>query len=635
MAGRWPSSSSSRGRSRRRVADIGRQILDALVAGHAVGVLHRDLKPGNVLITSQGRAVLTDFGIASVAGDPSLTRTGMVVGTPSYLAPERARGVPATAAADLWSFGATLYAAVSGRGPFDGYEDAIATMYAILAEDPPALPAGDPLTPIIAALLARDPARRPGAAETARALAEPVTGEPARPQLAQTRSAQTRSGQTQPAQTLPARGDADPAAVRAGTPTITSGLLLPTGSGTEPGPRPTRGRRPGTALVSGLAVVAVAAAAVTTVLLTSSPGHHQVSLSGAGAPVPVTEQFRVAAVTAAGGTELFARGRDGSLRTNRLAGESWSGWSSLPGGTAYAGVPAVASTPAGQVIVFDRTTDGNLVYLWQDGPGSRSWHGPVVLGSTLVSSDPSVVTWPDGHLQVFARLAHGVIGTDAQQAAGSAGGWQGWQSLGGNLAGPPVAAMDETGHPQVFGLAPDGGLLANANEGGQWTGWRPLPGTDQFTGLPAVGHNADGRLELFARTRSGAIEHVWQQAGHLADWGGPGTLFSQATGDPSVFSTKGGRMEVFVTAPDGTVQHTWQDTPLAGAPWVRPQSLQGNSDAALTPLRVGAASELFARTAAGAIDYDYLLTSGAGSWSGWDGLGGSFLGGRRTRHGDP
>jgi hypothetical protein len=102
-----------------------------------------------------------------------------------------------------------------------------------------------------------------------------------------------------------------------------------------------------------------------------------------------------------------------------------------------------------------------------------------------------------------------------------------------------------------------------------------------------------------------------------------------------VFSTKGGRMEVFVTAPDGTVQHTWQDTPLAGAPWVRPQSLQGNSDAALTPLRVGAASELFARTAAGAIDYDYLLTSGDGSWSGWDGLGGSFLGGRRTRHGDP
>ena len=102
-----------------RVADIGRQVLAALTAGHAVGVLHRDLKPGNVLITLDWRAVLTDFGIASVAGDPAITRTGVVLGTPSYVAPERVKGEAATPAADLWSLGATLYAAIQGRGPYD------------------------------------------------------------------------------------------------------------------------------------------------------------------------------------------------------------------------------------------------------------------------------------------------------------------------------------------------------------------------------------------------------------------------------------------------------------------------------------------------------------------------------------
>ncbi len=152
------------------VADIGRQVLDALMTGHAAGVLHRDLKPANLMITRQGRAVLTDFGIASVAGDPSLTRTGMVIGTPGYLAPERIRGEPATPAADLWSLGATLYMAACGHGPFEGYDGAIATMYKIATEDPAELPVDGPLRHVVGALIARDPWRRPDAAEAARAL---------------------------------------------------------------------------------------------------------------------------------------------------------------------------------------------------------------------------------------------------------------------------------------------------------------------------------------------------------------------------------------------------------------------------------------------------------------------------------
>ena len=142
-----------------RVAEIGRQVLAALVAGHVVGVLHRDLKPGNAMITPDGQAVLTDFGIAGTAGDPSITRTGIVLGTPSYMAPERANGMPATPAADLWSLGATLYAALCGQGPFDDRDDALATLSAIANEDPPHLTGDGSLYEIVNALLCRDPAR--------------------------------------------------------------------------------------------------------------------------------------------------------------------------------------------------------------------------------------------------------------------------------------------------------------------------------------------------------------------------------------------------------------------------------------------------------------------------------------------
>ena len=144
-----------------RVAEIGRQVLAALMAGHVVGVLHRNLEPGNVMITPGGQAVLTDFGTAGAGGDPSITRAGIVLGPPGYMAPERANGMPATAAADLWSLGATLYAALCGRGPFDDRDDAVATLAAIASEDPPLLTGDGSLYEIVNALLCRDPAGGP------------------------------------------------------------------------------------------------------------------------------------------------------------------------------------------------------------------------------------------------------------------------------------------------------------------------------------------------------------------------------------------------------------------------------------------------------------------------------------------
>ncbi|WP_243715955.1 serine/threonine-protein kinase [Actinomadura darangshiensis] len=146
-----------------RVAAIGLDLLDALGAAHAAGVVHRDVKPGNVLLP-RGRAVLTDFGIATMAGDETLTQAGAVVGSPAYLAPEQARHQKATPASDLWSLGATLYAAAEGRPPYRR-PDVWGVMAALLSDDPDPLRLAGPLTPVLYGLLRKDPEQRMGPGE--------------------------------------------------------------------------------------------------------------------------------------------------------------------------------------------------------------------------------------------------------------------------------------------------------------------------------------------------------------------------------------------------------------------------------------------------------------------------------------
>jgi eukaryotic-like serine/threonine-protein kinase len=159
-----------------RAAALGMTLLEALGSAHAAGVVHRDVKPGNILVTSEDRAVLTDFGIATLHGDPRLTQAGMVMGTPGFCAPERIRGEPASSASDLWSLGATLYAAVEGRGPFEGQGSAMAVLASIVHGDPPPATRAGPLEPVILALMKRDPAARPDAAGARRLLTAACSG---------------------------------------------------------------------------------------------------------------------------------------------------------------------------------------------------------------------------------------------------------------------------------------------------------------------------------------------------------------------------------------------------------------------------------------------------------------------------
>ena len=166
-----------------QVLRVGAQIAGALAAAHAAGVVHRDVKPGNVLLTEDGTAKITDFGIARAVGDVTVTRTGLLAGTPAFLAPEVARGGEPGPASDVFALGATLYAAVEGRPPFGDGDNAIALLHAVAAGHFPPPRQPGPLTDVLLELLRTDPATRPTMAQAAERLREPTAPRPAATRL--------------------------------------------------------------------------------------------------------------------------------------------------------------------------------------------------------------------------------------------------------------------------------------------------------------------------------------------------------------------------------------------------------------------------------------------------------------------
>ncbi|MER5254125.1 serine/threonine-protein kinase [Streptomyces sp. NPDC002855] len=167
----------------RDAARVGLALVAALRRVHAAGVLHRDIKPENVLMGAggpAGRIVLTDFGIAALQDSGRLTQTGLLVGSPEYMAPERVSGAPQGPPSDLWSLGATLCTALRGSSPF-AREEALTTLVAVLHDAPELPPEPSGLRPLLSALLAKDPARRPDLDEVEEALRAALTAPPPRP----------------------------------------------------------------------------------------------------------------------------------------------------------------------------------------------------------------------------------------------------------------------------------------------------------------------------------------------------------------------------------------------------------------------------------------------------------------------
>ncbi|MFB7616584.1 protein kinase [Kitasatospora sp. NPDC056181] len=269
----------------RAAAEVGGQVLAALHRGHQLGVLHRDVKPANVLLErGTGRVVLLDFGIATYEGSTELTRPGDLVGSPDYLAPERAQGDRPGPASDLWGLGATLYAAVEGESPFRRTSP-LTTLAAVVGDPLPEPRRAGALGPVLAALMAKDPADRPSADEAARMLAEVQAGhtmgfKPVAPVKTPTQSVpvvdrteepsvpapaaepETTAGQPTPPATVT---DTAPAAAGPGaSPSVgaPTGPTAPVVHPVAPARRPT-GRRNALRLAAIGLTVAVAAAGVT------------------------------------------------------------------------------------------------------------------------------------------------------------------------------------------------------------------------------------------------------------------------------------------------------------------------------------------------------------------------------------
>ena len=143
-----------------RAAGLLAQAADGLVEATRAGIVHRDVKPSNIMVDEQDHAKLGDFGIARSADDAALTRTGLVTGSPAYLAPEVASGSVATTASDVWSLGATLFHAVVGRAPYDMGQNVLGGLYRIVHDDPPRLPEDHPLAAALAGMMQKDPDQR-------------------------------------------------------------------------------------------------------------------------------------------------------------------------------------------------------------------------------------------------------------------------------------------------------------------------------------------------------------------------------------------------------------------------------------------------------------------------------------------
>ncbi|MEX5707822.1 serine/threonine-protein kinase [Parafrankia sp. FMc6] len=243
----------------RRVAEIGLAVLDALTAGQRVGLLHRDVKPSNILLADDGRVLLTDFGIATNVADTTDAGASGSAGTPAYLAPERITRGPASLAADLFSLGATLYFAAGGIPPF-ARETVPLTLGAVLHVDPPALTDTDALWPAIGGLLVKNPQARLSAEGAEVLLARVLRLVPGEPDNAAARPSTTRPP-TEPPAARPARRQtaAPPTAGSAPRP------VPPARPVPAPWPVPLpdgpRRRRPLVALAAGVGLVLVLVAA--------------------------------------------------------------------------------------------------------------------------------------------------------------------------------------------------------------------------------------------------------------------------------------------------------------------------------------------------------------------------------------
>ncbi len=501
------------------VAAFGLQLLSVLEAAHSLGIVHRDIKPSNIIIAAGGQAKLTDFGIAHTMGDARLTRSG-IMGTQAYLAPELFDAAPITPAADLWSLGATLYAAVQGQGPFERASTG-ATLRAILIDDVPAPGCEPMLATAISAMLQRDPARRVSIdqaraqlVEAAAALAEPVTPQPADarppgPVTPQPGDAPPSAPGTPPP-ALPDTGTVKLAHLNpaASTPAPTRAATTSSPSGPpRPAPQPTlaagpgRGRRRLLVTAAVAAALAVATAVVVPVLV----------MSGSHAPALVRRPTLAATLADPRGMGVIslAFSPDGQM----LAAQDYYEDTTYLWDVATDRLTAALTDP-----------NGNIVFGAAFSPDGKT----LAVGD----SDGSIYLWDVATRRITATLTnpgHDSVASIALSPDGrmlAAGDWNGktyvWDVATRHLA----ATLTDRGGGQVQWVAfsPDGTTLAAVDDQSDVYLWdvatgrldATLKGGPQGTVLPgSVAFSPDGKL-LAANGLHDSVG-LWDEAtGHLA-----------------------------------------------------------------------------------------------------------------------
>jgi serine/threonine protein kinase len=341
-------------------ARIGLGVLAALRAAHAEGILHRDVKPANILLCPDDRVVLTDFGIARAADSPTLTASGALLGSPSYIAPERAKGGKLDAAGapgDLWGLGASLYAAVEGHPPFER-NGALATLTAVVADEPEQPRQAGPLWPVIEGLLRKDPGQRLDADQAERMLRQAAMPDP------EPEPEPVPEPEPEP---VPAAGPAQPAR--------TAGL-------------PGRGPRSSRGVLVLAAILTLVAAGVTALAfnLTSAPARQAPAASGStptrssgstptGSSSAASGPATSPATASATGTSGSATGTSGSATASSspaAGGRTAGGYGSLPAGfyrftnsTGFSiGVPdGWVISHVGHYVYLTDPSDGNIFLL--------------------------------------------------------------------------------------------------------------------------------------------------------------------------------------------------------------------------------------------------------------------------------
>jgi serine/threonine protein kinase len=529
-----------------RVADFGRQLLDVLAAAHALGIVHRDVKPGNIMIAPGDQVKLADFGIAFVESDARLTGSG-VIGTHSFTAPELFESAPVTPAVDLWALGATLYSAADGHSPFDRNTTG-ATLRAVLLDELPVPRCDARLAAAIAALLHRNPAER-ATIDQARALLAQVPGQ--LPNRAPSQVPGRASGQAP----SPVSGPPTPE-IREDPPTPPCARTPVPASDS---PRSHRARGPA---IIAVAAVVVVAAVVAGLLATQS--HHGSGKAAAAktatrtpaktaGPTPIVPIASLFSEQSAGQAVAFATS-GGQIRYDSYAA-GWHGPGVLPG-TPRAGSPLVLSPDGEHVFFFAK--NGSVVndYLsgstWQgpypvggtagadsglsfseDGNDSHptvvfvdtggklvyddyttSWQGPVTLPGTPQSGSPLLISQDSDN--VFFLSQNGDVVNDYDMQGSD---WQGPAPVGGTAeAGSGLALFPGAGsaHPAIAFVSTSGKLVYDSySASANWSGTYPLPGTPR-TGSP-ITWNANGTSVYFIESGGRVADDSRSGSG----WSGP------------------------------------------------------------------------------------------------------------------